>query len=93
VQQRLPIGREVSLQIKTTDRYGRTVAEGISDITINLALVEDGQAFANRQYLGGCNAKKYLDAEFRASRRRTGVWQTEEGSPGPGISGGAAAPR
>jgi hypothetical protein len=29
------------------------VAEVISDININLAMVEDGQAFANRQYLSG----------------------------------------
>ena len=28
LQQRLPIGREVTLEVKTTDRYGRTVAEG-----------------------------------------------------------------
>ena len=27
LQQRLPIGREVSLNLKTTDRYGRSVAE------------------------------------------------------------------
>ena len=38
-------------------------------------MVEDGQAFAYRQYLSGCNAKEYLDAEYRASRRRYGVWQ------------------
>ena len=38
VQQRLPIGRQVTLAVKTTDRYGRTVAEVISDININLAL-------------------------------------------------------
>jgi len=29
LQQRLPIGREVSLNLKTTDRYGRSVAEVI----------------------------------------------------------------
>ena len=29
------------------------MAEVISDININLAMVEDGQAFANRQYLSG----------------------------------------
>ena len=46
LQQRLPIGREVTLDVKTTDRYGRTVAEVISEININLALVEDGYAFA-----------------------------------------------
>ena len=49
LQQRLPIGREVSLEVKTTDRYGRTVAEVISEINLNLVMVEDGQAFAYRQ--------------------------------------------
>jgi endonuclease YncB( thermonuclease family) len=83
LQQRLPIGREVILDVKTTDRYGRTVAEVISDININLAMVEDGQAFAYRQYLGGCDAKEYLDAEFRASRHRYGVWQVDGGITRP----------
>ena len=83
LQQRLPVGREVRLEVKTTDRYGRSVAEVISDININLALVEDGQAFAYRQYLSGCDAKEYLDAEYRASRRRYGVWQVEDGITRP----------
>jgi len=83
LQQRLPVGREVRLEVKTTDRYGRSVAEVISDININLALVEDGQAFAYRQYLSGCNAKEYSDAEYRASRRRYGVWQVENGITRP----------
>jgi endonuclease YncB( thermonuclease family) len=83
LQQRLPIGREVILHVKTTDRYGRTVAEVSSDININLAMVEDGQAFVYRQYLGGCDAKEYLDAEFRASRHRYGVWQVEGGITRP----------
>jgi len=83
LQQRLPIGREVSLDIKTTDRFGRTVAEVIGEVNLNLALVEDGQAFAYRQYLSGCDAKEYLDAEYRASRRRYGVWQVEGGITRP----------
>jgi len=83
LQQRLPFGREVSLDVKTTDRYGRTVAEVFSGLSINLALVEDGQAFAYRQYLGGCDAKEYLDAEYRASRRRYGVWQVPGGITRP----------
>jgi endonuclease YncB( thermonuclease family) len=83
LQQRLPIGREVSLDIKTTDRYGRSVAEVISEININLALVEDGQAFAYRQYLRSCDSKEYLGAEYRASRRRYGVWQVEGGITRP----------
>jgi len=83
LQQRLPIGREVVLDVKTTDRYGRTVAEVFSSVNINLALVEDGQAFAYRQYLSGCNAKDYLDAELRAGRRRFGVWQVRGGITRP----------
>ena len=83
LQQRLPVGREVSLDVKTTDRYDRSVAEVISDTNINLAMVEDGQAFAYRQYLGGCDAKEYLDAEYRASRRRYGVWQVPGGITRP----------
>ena len=83
LQERLPTGREVSLDVKTSDRYGRMVAEVFSGVNINLALVEDGQAFAYRQYLGGCNAKTYLDAEVRASRRRIGVWQIPAGITRP----------
>jgi endonuclease YncB( thermonuclease family) len=75
LQQRLPAGSAVRLDEKTTDRYGRLVAEVFNGININLAMVEDGQAFAYRQYLGNCNAREYLDAEYRASRRRYGVWQ------------------
>jgi len=83
LQQRLPIGREVSLNLKTTDRYGRSVAEVFSSVNINLALVEDGQAFAYRQYLRGCDAKAYLAAEDRASRARLGVWQMPGGITRP----------
>ena len=83
LQQRLPIGREVSLNIKTTDRYGRSVAEVFSGVNINLALVEDGQAFAYRQYLRGCDAKAYLEAEDRASRARLGAWQVPGGTTRP----------
>ena len=83
LQQRLPIGRKVSLEVKAIDRYGRTVAEVISEININLALVEAGLAFAYRQYLGGCDAKAYLEAEERASSSRLGVWQVQGGITRP----------
>jgi endonuclease YncB( thermonuclease family) len=83
LRMRLPVGSTVWLDVKTTDRYGRTVAEVIGEINIGLALVEDGQAFAYRQYLSGCDAKEYLDAEVRASRRRHGVWQMPGGITRP----------
>jgi endonuclease YncB( thermonuclease family) len=75
LQTRLRLGSTVSLQPKTVDRYGRTVAEVIGEINLGLAMVEDGQAFAYRKYLGQCDAREYLDAEFRASRSHYGVWQ------------------
>jgi len=83
LQQRLPIGKPVTLDVKTIDRYGRTVAEVISGVNVNLAMVEDGQAFAYRQYLGSCNAREYLDAEDRARYRRTGVWRVADGITRP----------
>lgn len=83
LQQRLPIGREVTLDVKTTDRYGRSVAEVFSDSNINLALVHYGQAFVYRQYLGRCDASDYLDAESHATRRRQGIWQVPGGITRP----------
>ncbi len=83
--QRLPRGREVTILPHTTDRYGRTVAEVISDLNINLVMVEDGQAFAYRRHLSGCDAKEFLAAEHRACRQRHGVWQVEGGITRPWV--------
>lgn len=71
------------LPVESTDRFGRTGAEVISDININLVMVEDGQVFAYRRYLSGCDAKAVLDAQFRARRHRDGVWQVEDGITRP----------
>ena len=83
LQTRLRIGAPVTILPQTIDRYGRTVAEVIGEVNLNLAMVEDGQAFAYRQYLSQCNAKEYLDAEYRASRSRYGVWRTPGGITRP----------
>jgi endonuclease YncB( thermonuclease family) len=83
LQRRLSIGAPVTLAVKATDRYGRTVAELIGEINLGLTLVEDGQAFAYRKYLGQCKEKEYLEAEFRASRHRYGVWQVPGGITRP----------
>ncbi len=63
LQTRLLLGSSVSRKPQTVDRYGRTVAEVIGEVTINLALVEDVMAFPYRKYLGHCDAREYLDAE------------------------------
>jgi len=83
LRQRLPLGAPVTLDVHTTDRYGRLVAEVIGEINLGLALVEDGQAFTYRRYLEACDGRAYLDAEFRASRHRFGVWQVPGGISRP----------
>ncbi|MEB3322020.1 MAG: thermonuclease family protein [Synechococcaceae cyanobacterium] len=83
LQLRLRPGRRIRLDVKTTDRHGRTVAEVFSDTNVGLALVEDGQAFAYRKYLQQCDAREYLDAEYRASRRKRGVWDVPGGITRP----------
>jgi len=83
LQTRLRVGSTVTLQPKTVDRYGRTVAEVIGEINLGLAMVEDGKAFAYRKYLAQCDAREYLEAEFRASRHRYGVWQVPGGITRP----------
>lgn len=83
LQQWLPIGSAVSLAVQTTDRYGRSVAEVISDRNLNLALVETGRAFVYRQYLRRCDGARYLQAERQASERRLGVWQEKGGIQRP----------
>ena len=99
---RLRVSSSVSLRVKSTDRFGRTVAEVISNasdpVNIGLALVESGQAFVYRRYLGQCNARAYLAAEERASRRRSGVWQVVGGITRPwefrrGGNGGSSGRR
>jgi hypothetical protein len=46
-------------------------------------MVEDGQVFDYRQYLSGCYAKAYLEAEERASHVRLGIWQVPGGITRP----------
>jgi endonuclease YncB( thermonuclease family) len=83
LQTRLKIGATVTLRPQTVDRFGRTVAEVISDINLGLAMVEDGEAFAFRRYLASCDAGEYLAAEDRAMRSRFGVWQVPGGITRP----------
>ena len=65
-------------------------------------MVRDGQAFAYRQYLSGCDRSAYLGAEAAASRQRVGVWAVSGGitrpwdwrrgsRPAPSAGGGAPA--
>ncbi len=83
LQTRLRLEQEVTIHPLNSDRYGRTVAEVIGDINLNLALVEDGLAFVYPKYLGQCDATAYLNAEYRASRHRFGIWRVPGGIERP----------
>ena len=66
----------LELRPQTIDKYGRTVAEVYAGgRNVNLELVRMGLAFAYRDYLSGCDANAYLDAEAQAERYRQGVWR------------------
>ena len=78
----------MSLRVQVVDRYGRSVAEVIGKGIVNLAMVQSGQAFVYRQYLGRCDRGVYLAAERQAQAQRLGVWAMPGGRlRGPGSSG------
>ena len=79
----LPLGSTVSLRVQAVDRYGRRVAEVIGKGIVNLAMVQSGQAFVYRQYLGRCDRGAYLAAERQAQAQRLGVWAVPGGITRP----------
>ena len=75
LKQLMPVGSEVSLKVQTMDRYGRTVAELLNHRgNVNQLMIEAGQAFAYRQYLGQCDVQKYLQLEDAAKLQGLGIW-------------------
>jgi micrococcal nuclease len=68
-----------SLEIrpKAADRYGRTLAEVYAvDRNINLEMVRQGMAYAYRDYLDGCDANAYLEAESLSEPYGQIVWRS-----------------
>jgi len=60
LQKLLPIGTEVTVHTKTSDRYGRTVGEVLKGSTnINQQQVASGNAFVYWQYISGCDRQTY----------------------------------
>ncbi|MGB3493877.1 MAG: thermonuclease family protein [Elainellaceae cyanobacterium] len=77
----LPSGTDVTLRVVDTDRYGRTVAEVYkANESINLQMVEDGQAVVYTYYLDGCSATKdeYLEAEANARQQQIAFWSQSD---------------
>ena len=84
LQKLLPIGAEVTVHTKTTDRYGRTVGEILKGSTnINQSLVGSGNAFVYWQYISGCDRQTYSRLENDARLRRLGVWSVPGGIQRP----------
>ena len=84
LQADLPIGTEVSLRTKATDRYGRTVAEVLKGTTnINQALVAAGAAFVYWQYIDGCDRETYSRLENEARLKSLGIWHVPGGIQRP----------
>lgn len=84
LQNELAIGTEVSLRIKTIDRYGRTVAEVLKGTTnINQSLVQSGVAFVYWQYIESCDRETYSRLENEARFKSLGVWAMPGGIQRP----------
>ena len=84
LQNLLSIGSEVTLKIKATDLYGRSVAEVLKGRTnINQSLVGSGNAFVYWQYISGCDRQTYSRLENNARLRKFGVWAVPDGIQRP----------
>ena len=73
----LPRGSDVQLRTIERDQYGRTVAEVFRNgRSINLQLVEEGEAVVYDEYLDACanTRKQYLEAEAQAKAQQLGFW-------------------
>ncbi len=67
----------VTVEKKTTDRYGRTVAVlWCNGVDINRKMVEEGYAWANRAY-----SNDYVLSENNARSAGIGLWQEENPTP------------
>ena len=80
----LPVGSQVTLNSKATDRYGRSVAEVLKGSTnINQTLVRSGNAFVYWQYISGCDRQTYSRLENDARLKGAGVWSVPGGIQRP----------
>jgi endonuclease YncB( thermonuclease family) len=84
LQRLLPIGAEVTVRSKATDRYGRSVAEVLKGSTnINQQQVASGNSFVYWQYIKGCDRQTYSNVENDARLKRLGVWSVPGGIKRP----------
>lgn len=74
----LVFGKNISVDVVSTDRYGRTigVVKTSDGINVNLSIVESGFAWWYRQYAPGDSVLK--KAEQTARLNRVGLWADPE---------------
>ena len=74
--------QRVRLDVMDIDRYGRTVSiVWLGNRNINLEMVQEGWAWAYKQYLDRPHASEYIKAEEQARAKKLGLWQ--QGNPQP----------
>ncbi len=72
----LVFGKDVRVEVQTIDRYGRTVGRPyVEDIDVCAELVENGFAWAYRQYL---RDPELLELENDARESNKGLWSLPE---------------
>ncbi|WP_392532289.1 thermonuclease family protein [Nostoc sp. C117] len=77
LKQLLPVGQGITLRAIETDKYKRLVAEVfVENLSVNLNMVQEGQAVVYRQYLKGCPQSKdsLLQGENTAKQQRLAFW-------------------
>ncbi len=75
----LVFGKQVEVNVETTDQYGRTVGKVlVNGQDANLAQVRNGMAWVYRQY---AHEPAYFAAENAAKAARTGLWSKPDPIP------------
>jgi endonuclease YncB( thermonuclease family) len=78
----LVLKKQVEVEIKDRDRYGRMVCIiRLDGVDINRKMIKLGLAWAYIEYLKGPYASIYYDAEKEARAKRLGLWQQANPQP------------
>jgi micrococcal nuclease len=81
LKQLLPVGQSVTLNVVDRDRYGRSVAEVFKGkVSINVAMVQEGQAVVYTQYLNNCPGlrEQLLSVQRQAQQKRLAFWSQSD---------------
>ena len=74
------LGKEVTVNVASTDRYGRTVGRVmIGGRSINQEMIAEGRAWYYKSYASG--EYEFSRAEDRARRKQLGIWKSASPMP------------